>query len=102
MSHFCDAKASLKLRALNFARAGRLLSQRCGAQFGPSGANARGTSGFAHFTGTAKGVIMKNIAYETVTAVMKSWRSKTRSFPKNSDFASMPAYKSIKKYEKVG
>jgi 8-amino-7-oxononanoate synthase len=45
---------------------------------------------------------MKNIAYETVTAVMKGWRSKTRSFQKNADFGSMPAYKSIKKYEKVG
>jgi len=50
---------------------------------------------------------MKYNAYDTVTAVVKSWTSKARSSnirstKRNSNFASMPAYKSIRKYEKVG
>jgi hypothetical protein len=45
---------------------------------------------------------MKKNAYERVTAVVKSWTLGTTSFKRNLEFGSMPAYKSIKKYGKVG
>ena len=45
---------------------------------------------------------MNKNAYERVTAVVKSWTLGTTSFKRNLEFRSMPAYKSIKRYEKVG
>jgi 8-amino-7-oxononanoate synthase len=50
---------------------------------------------------------MKNIAYDVVQALVRNWTAKRgasrgTSFKQNSDFGSMPAYRSIKKYEKVG
>ena len=45
---------------------------------------------------------MKKNAYERVTAVVKSWTLGTTSFKRNLEFGSMPAYKSIKRYGKVG
>ena len=45
---------------------------------------------------------MKKNAYDRVTAVVKSWTLGTTSFKRNLEFGSMPAYKSIKRYEKVG
>ena len=50
---------------------------------------------------------MKNIAYDAVQAALRKWTSKAGAsraafYKKNSDFGSLPAYRSIKKYEKVG
>jgi 8-amino-7-oxononanoate synthase len=45
---------------------------------------------------------MSSSAYNKVTAAVKSWALKKSSFKQNTGFNSMPVYKSIRKYEKMG
>ena len=101
-----------KFRNTATATLGSLSNLSCASGLEPNGGAPKWLQSVAiehwHTARTlSAGNIMKNIAYDAVQAVLRKWTPKTgasraASYKKNSDFGSMPAYRSIKKYEKVG